>query len=51
MRSLLRLLRDFCGLACIFHTPRKMHTECRHLSGLAAKAFAPASRFPSGLRG
>src|SRR5215469_7072349 len=27
-----------------------MRTECRHSSGLAAKAFAPASCFPSSLR-
>src|SRR5262245_37250142 len=27
-----------------------MRTECRHSSGLAANAFAPASRFPHGSR-
>jgi hypothetical protein len=36
-------------LARISHAPGEMRTECRHPSGLAAKAFAPASRSQSGV--
>ena len=34
----------------VFKVAKDAITECRHSSGLAAKAFAPASRIPSGLR-